>query len=85
MSEPVTEREKMLDGEPYASRDPELLEMSHRARALLAVFNQTSSRDAAGKAVTLGSLLGHLGQAVWVESPFSATMAATSALVTTVS
>ena len=34
MSGPVTECEKMLAGEPYDSRDPELLEMYHRARDL---------------------------------------------------
>jgi maltose O-acetyltransferase len=70
MSGSVTEREKMLAGEPYDSRDPELLEMYHRARGRLANFNRVSSRDTDGKAAVLGALLGHLGRAVWIESPF---------------
>ena len=70
MSGPVTECEKMLAGEPYDSRDPELLEMYHRARDLLADFNRVTLRDTGGNAAALGGLLGHLGRGVWIESPF---------------
>lgn len=38
---PQTEREKMLAGSPYRSRDPELLALYHRAQALLASFRST--------------------------------------------
>lgn len=40
-----SEKEKMLDGEVYDSRDPELLERYHIARELLLDFNQMNSRN----------------------------------------
>ena len=46
----TTERERMLAGEFYNSRDPELLALAHRARALLARFHATPSTDAEGRA-----------------------------------
>jgi len=70
MSGPITEREKMLACEPYDSRDPEMMEMYHRARDRLADFNLVSSRDTDTKTAVLGALFGHLGRAVWIESPF---------------
>lgn len=65
-----SQRERMLAGEPYDSRDPELLALAHRARALLAVFSATPSTDAAGRRRTLVELLGHVGDGVWIEPPF---------------
>ncbi len=59
----MTEREKMLAGEPYWPRDPELLELYRGAKGLLARFS-------AGDASVLGRLLGSLGDEVWIEAPF---------------
>ena len=53
-----TERERMLRGESYDSRDPELLALAHRARAHVARFAQIPSTDAAERRRVLISLLG---------------------------
>jgi maltose O-acetyltransferase len=64
-----TEKEKMLAGDPYQSRDPELLALYHRAKQLLVRFTALASDDLSGKEETLRSLLGSLGTAVWIEAP----------------
>jgi hypothetical protein len=56
-----TEKQKMLAGEPYRSRDPELLAMYHRARDLLATFAAVPSSKAEEKREVLLKLLGGLG------------------------
>ncbi|MCB0314691.1 MAG: sugar O-acetyltransferase, partial [Calditrichaeota bacterium] len=61
-----SEKERMLAGEFYNSRDPELLAMYHRARRLLGEFNHTASSDAAMKEHLLRELLGKLGRGVWI-------------------
>jgi len=66
----MTEKQKMLSGLAYNSRDSQLLEMYHNARAYLQKFNTLNSRDTEGKASLLEELLGGIGQDVWVESPF---------------
>lgn len=65
-----TERERMLAGHPYDSRDPELLALARRARALLATFNVSSVDDDVTRRATLEALLGHVGPGVWIEPPF---------------
>ena len=65
-----TEKEKMMAGEPYDTRDPELLEMYHKARKLMKVFNNLDSTDSIGKRKTLVELLGFIGEGVWIEPPF---------------
>lgn len=65
-----TERDRMLAGEYYDSRDPELLAMAHRARALLAEFNASASTDVGARHALLASLLGGVGEGVWIEPPF---------------
>ena len=60
----------MLRGEPYNSRDPELLALAHRARALLAAFSAVPSTDAVGRHEVLATLLGGVGKGVWIEPPF---------------
>jgi maltose O-acetyltransferase len=65
-----SERERMLRGDPYDTRDPELLAMAHRARALLAEYSATPSTDAVARHRILGGLLGSVGDEVWIEPPF---------------
>ena len=60
----------MLGGEPYNARDPELLALAHRARALLAEYAATPSTDGAARYAVLGRLLGTAGEGVWIEPPF---------------
>ncbi|HSF55658.1 MAG TPA: sugar O-acetyltransferase [Algoriphagus sp.] len=65
-----TEREKMLAGLSYDTRDPELLELYHRARALILAYNSCDSRDMNRKNDLLSQLLGKVEAGVWIESPF---------------
>lgn len=65
-----TEKQKMIVGEPYRSRDPELLAMHHRANDLLALFARMPSGDAAQKHSLLRQLFGNIGSRTWVEAPF---------------
>jgi maltose O-acetyltransferase len=65
-----TERQKMLAGEPYRSRDPELLAMYHRARDLLATFARIPSFNTEEKREVLLKLFGSLGRGTWIEAPF---------------
>ncbi|MBK9978357.1 MAG: sugar O-acetyltransferase [Gemmatimonadetes bacterium] len=67
---PPSQRDRMLAGEPYNSRDPELLALAHRARALLATFAALPSTDTDGRHRVLADLLGSVGDGVWIEPPF---------------
>ena len=66
----ITERERMVRGEPYDTRDPELLALAHRARALLADYAATPSTDGDARHAVLARLLGSVGAGVWIEPPF---------------
>lgn len=65
-----SEKEKMLAGEPYNSRDPELIARYHFARQLLRQFAEADSTDPAGRRGALEALLGRVGRNVWIEPPF---------------
>jgi maltose O-acetyltransferase len=67
---PRSERERMLAGESYDSRDPELLALAHHARAQLAQFAATPSTDGVTRRRLLERLLGGVGDGVWIEPPF---------------
>ncbi len=66
----MTEKEKMLKGERYNSRDTELLGMYHRARKLLNAYNTLDSELTAERERILHDLLGGKGKGVWIETPF---------------
>jgi maltose O-acetyltransferase len=66
----MSERERMLRGELYNSRDAELLALAHRARALLAAFSAIPSTETAERYRMLQSVLGGVGEGVWIEPPF---------------
>jgi maltose O-acetyltransferase len=66
----MSERDRMLRGEPYNSRDEALLATAHRTRALLAAFAATSSLDGAKRRDILEQMLGGVGAEVWIEPPF---------------
>lgn len=66
----ATERERMLRGEYYDPRDPELLALANRARELLARHAATAFADAAGRHAALEAMLGQVGAGVWIEPPF---------------
>lgn len=65
-----TEKEKMLAGDYYNSRDPELIAMYHKARHLLKTFNNLDSIELRLREDMLGRLLGYKGAGVWIEAPF---------------
>ncbi|WP_283135809.1 sugar O-acetyltransferase [Rhizohabitans arisaemae] len=64
-----SEKAKMLAGELYDSRDPELLAAAHRARRLMAEYRSVPSTEAAERTRVLRELLGEVGDGVWVEPP----------------
>jgi maltose O-acetyltransferase len=66
----MTEKEKMLAGLAYNSRDAELLEMYHHARSLLHQLNHLDSRLTKERSDVLTQLLGKVGEHVWIEAPF---------------
>lgn len=61
----MTEREKMLAGELYRTRDPELLGLYRRAKGLLARFAEAEDKEE-----ILRSLFGAVGDGLWIEAPF---------------
>ena len=66
----MTEKEKMLRGNNYDSRDLELINMYHKARKLLKQYNNLDSRLLEQREQILSELLEFKGTRVWVESPF---------------
>lgn len=72
----MTEREKMLAGEPYDCGDPELLDRWHRAKDLVRDYNRTDSSDLLTKQRILKELLGGMGEQLWITPPFLWTTAA---------
>ncbi len=66
----TSERERMVRGDPYDTRDPELLALAHRARALLAEYAAIPSTDGDARYGVLSRLLGTAGEGVWIEPPF---------------
>lgn len=67
----MTEKEKMLSGLIYNSRDPELLALYHSAKKLLDEFNNTPSTEADLKFELLCRLFSYAGEGIWVEKYFS--------------
>lgn len=66
----MTEKEKMLAGEPYNPADPELLKRYLRARKLVQEYNAADCADTAAVAGILDELLGSRGSNVWITAPF---------------
>ena len=66
----MSEKEKMLAGLPYNSRDPELLERYYLVRKLLLKLNNSSPIDSKQRNELFTSLLGRIGDNVWIETPF---------------
>jgi len=66
----LTEKEKMLGGFGYDSRDSELIAQYHKARALLKPYNQLDSTALDERSKLLKNLLNLVGSGVWIEAPF---------------
>lgn len=67
---PQSEREKMLAGLPYNSRDSELMVLHRRARAFMSAYNGMTGAAPEQRAAVLREHLGHVGENVWIEPPF---------------
>ncbi|MUH36556.1 hypothetical protein D9O36_11950 [Zobellia amurskyensis] len=66
----MTEKEKMINGEVYDSRDAELLKMYHRARKILQAYNTLDSELLEERERLLNQLLAQKAAGVWIEAPF---------------
>lgn len=66
----MSEREKMLAGEPYDARDPSLVAARVRARRLTAALTALDPADSVRRRTVLEELLGSLGEDSHVEPGF---------------
>lgn len=66
----MTEKQKMLAGLAYDSRDPDLLELHYNARTLLRELQQLNPKEELQRKIVLEKLFGAMGENVWLETPF---------------
>ena len=66
----MTEKEKMLKGDYYDSRDSELIKMYHNARKLLKEYNNLNSELIHERERILSDLFEYKASGVWIETPF---------------
>ena len=66
----MSEREKMIGGEPYDASDPELVAARIRARRLTQKFSTLDPADNDARERLLQELLGGIGVGSWLEAPF---------------
>lgn len=66
----MTEREKMLAGQPYDCGDSELLTQWHKAKNLMRDYNMIESENLDEKNRILTELLGGRGKNLWITAPF---------------
>jgi maltose O-acetyltransferase len=66
----ITERQKMLAGEPYDPMDPELVAARTRARDLCQALNATREADDQERRRLVETLFGSGGDSVWMQPPF---------------
>jgi maltose O-acetyltransferase len=65
-----SEKARMLAGELYDPRDPELVADRERARELVRLYNQTEAADRERREQILSELFGSVGERPAVEPPF---------------
>ncbi len=65
----TTEREKMTNGEPFLTNDPQLMKDKKAARELMALYNN-SLEDETNRKKLLKTLFGHCGEEVFIKPPF---------------
>jgi maltose O-acetyltransferase len=65
-----SERAKMLAGELYDAKDPELVRLRFRARRLMRLYNTSTEEELDRRQALLSELLGAMGENVWIEPPF---------------
>lgn len=65
-----TQRERMIAGELYVTKDPELAKMNKRNRRLIYDFNHTLFDENEKRARIIKELLGKTGDRIYFEPPF---------------
>lgn len=70
---PRSERQKMLAGEWYTCIDDELEMLRNEARRAVLIHATTDPMQRGAMAPALRSLLGHVGEGVYLEAPFHCT------------
>lgn len=65
-----SEKEKMLHGEYYNSRDDELIADYHKAKRLLQEYNSLDSKKTERREIILKELFDKVRSGVWIEPPF---------------
>ncbi len=66
----VTEKEKMLSGEMYDAKDPQLTAERRRARDLCKSLNESKDSEQELRNRIIRELFGRAGDDVWIEPPF---------------
>jgi maltose O-acetyltransferase len=66
----MTEREKMLAGLDYNSRDAELLSLYSFSKKMMKRYNLLEADEVPLKTEILSQWLGAIGEGVWIEQPF---------------
>jgi maltose O-acetyltransferase len=69
MTDPRTNRERMLAGDLYIAEDSELAAALRRATRIADEYNALAPRDPDGAREILAALLGGLGEETWVRAP----------------
>jgi maltose O-acetyltransferase len=70
MPQDASQRQRMLAGEPYDPRDPELQALRRRARLLLQALNASRDDAEAERGRLIAELLPDAKAAPWIETPF---------------
>jgi maltose O-acetyltransferase len=65
----MTEKEKMLSGELYTSRNPELQQDNLKCKKLTRLFNQTTEEESERRDKLLRELFGKVGKHIFIEPP----------------
>ena len=65
----MTEREKMTNGQPFLTNDPQLMEDKAAARQLATAFNNSPEDEAVRKDL-LKALFGSCGENIFIKPPF---------------
>lgn len=66
----MTEKQKMIAGEPYNANDAELKTLRREVRLKLAAYNLSAGYDTDFLSGKLSEILGEAGKGSWIEPPF---------------
>jgi len=70
VNNPLTEKDKMISGEPYRANDPELVGLRADVRKRLGNYNHVGVHENHIQYSLLKQILGECGENSWIEPPF---------------